>query len=227
PPPPPPPPPPSPSPPPPPPLPPPPSPSPPPPPPLSVDDFILPASLHPESAYFDAAVNLLYLGSERTWKDVFMADRPDNVLQFTGACGVMYSSSGQAALPTSITFDGNTCFASMKKNLPNWDVSATSRFTAVWIGRFRGPASEPQMLLTLSRTPDDFNQEMTWSNQAAALFSSSTGYGFLNSFPTMTTAPGQWAMRVLSRSLDASGTGVTMSYYWYDGSGMLNVQRYA
>ncbi|GIL87750.1 hypothetical protein Vretimale_13087 [Volvox reticuliferus] len=196
-----------------------------------VDGVFLPASLRPESAYFDAAVGVSdYLDAALDrdvvllWKDVFVADRPDNLFWFIGVCEPTPKSSGEATA-ASIRFDGQTCFASVEGNLPNWDVSATSAFTAVWIGRYADDSAGEQTILTLSRTPQDYDRELYWTNQQAFVYSHYTGFGFDASLPAPITT-GQWVMQVLSRSPNVDSGDVTMSYYWYGQSGVLSAWQF-
>ncbi|GIL66438.1 hypothetical protein Vafri_19949, partial [Volvox africanus] len=208
------------------------------PPPLQeVDNVFLPESLHPESAYFDAAVGVSdYLDAVTirknvrknvvmTWKDVFVANRPGNLFQFRGNCELTPPNSGETSA-TSIRFDGQTCFASVDKTLPNWDNSATSTFTAVWIGRVADDdAGGAHALLTLSRTPKYFDKELYWTDRSAKVYSGQTGYSFQKYIPAL--PKGQWRMHVLSRGPSIiKGGGVTMSWYSYDQSGVLDVHQF-
>ncbi|GIL50430.1 hypothetical protein Vafri_6536, partial [Volvox africanus] len=203
-----------------------------PPPQSGEDGDLLPESLRPESAYFDAAIGVSdYLDAARDrgvvllWKDVFVTDRPENLLWFSGECESTLMNSGQVST-ASIRFDGRTCFASVEGNLPNWDVSGTSAFTAAWIGRSAGDSAGEQAILSLSRTPQDYDRELYWTNQRAFVYSHYTGFSFDATLPAPMITTGQWVMQVLSRRPNVESGDVTMSYYWYGQSGGLSTWQF-
>ncbi|GLI60841.1 hypothetical protein VaNZ11_003049 [Volvox africanus] len=196
-------------------------------PPLYPGAFLLPEHLRPESAYFDGRSGLSVFSvpgyeydTVLLWKDVLVLDRPDNLHYFTGSCrSVPEDELGAPA----IRMDASGCASVMDGSLPHWDTSSTGAFTAVWIGRFADGAQGQQAIMTLSRTPYDFDREMFWTNEEVFTYSYVTGYGAMMALPAIPT--GQWTMQVMSRKpIARSQDRVLLSYYSYSPSSGVSKQ---
>ncbi|GLI61897.1 hypothetical protein VaNZ11_004414, partial [Volvox africanus] len=140
----------------------------------------LPDNLLPEVVNFDAQIGIV-----KSDRDVAQADASstspstsvvhvwldadgDNSkrgglpvqLNFTGNCSMYHD-----AFTDAIAFDGDTCAGYGSRDLPSsWDKSGEAAFTAVWIGSFNPNVSKLQMLMTLSRSKADFNEELYWES---------------------------------------------------------------
>ncbi|GIL50434.1 hypothetical protein Vafri_6558 [Volvox africanus] len=182
--------------------------------------YLLPEHLRPESAYFDARSGLSVFsipgyedGIVLLWKDVLVSDRPENLHYFTGSCrSVDENEPGGPA----IRMDAPGCESVMSGPLPNWDISSTGAFTAVWIGRFADGARGPQAIMTLSRTPYDSDREIFWTSEEISTYSNGTDLRARIKLPAIPA--GQWAMQVISRKPIARRDRVLLSYYSYSPS---------
>ncbi|GLC68280.1 hypothetical protein PLESTF_000671300 [Pleodorina starrii] len=207
----------------------------------------LPERLRPEVAYFDAIVGVTYYSDSTydnnivlLWKDVFVSERPGNLLFFDGQCRMSPPSSGSPSSPgvgsgggggnvhAAIHFDGKSCVAVLDDQLPvgSWDASSTGAFTAVWIGRFNDsliPLEQEQAILSLSRTPYDFDRELYWTNNHFFMYSHETGFSVDDLLPA--PPANAWTMKVVSRGADeGKAGGVSMSYHWY-GKGEMGFHK--
>ncbi|GIL87751.1 hypothetical protein Vretimale_13082 [Volvox reticuliferus] len=187
----------------------------------TAEAFLLPEDLRPESAYFDARSGLSIFsvpgyedGTVLLWEDVLLSERPGNLHFFTGSCGAV--PEDELGGP-AIRMDGMSCVSVMEGSLPNWDTSDTGAFTAVWIGRFADSNSGNQTIMTLSRTPYDYNREFLWTTDYFFTYSFATGYG--NGLSQLPAIPaGQWTMQVISRKPSPRWGLTSLSYYSYGQS---------
>ncbi|GIL66680.1 hypothetical protein Vafri_20167 [Volvox africanus] len=130
-------------------------------------------------------------------------------LNFTGNC-LMYQDASTGA----IAFDGNTCFGYSSQDLPSsWNNSAEAAFTAVWIGSFTLNTSKPQMLMTLSRTKNDYYKELYWESTLLFPYDPELGFGFNIQSSNMPAAPtDMWTLEAIVRPSGAA----SVSYYRYN-----------
>ncbi|GIL67456.1 hypothetical protein Vafri_20814 [Volvox africanus] len=130
-------------------------------------------------------------------------------LNFTGNC-LMYQDASTGA----IAFDGNTCFGYSSQDLPSsWNNSAEAAFTAVWIGSFTLNTSKPQMLMTLSRTKNDYFKELYWESTLLFPYDPELGFGFNIQSSNMPAAPtDMWTLEAIVRPSGAA----SVSYYRYN-----------
>ncbi|GIL67457.1 hypothetical protein Vafri_20814 [Volvox africanus] len=130
-------------------------------------------------------------------------------LNFTGNC-LMYQDASTGA----IAFDGNTCFGYSSQDLPSsWNNSAEAAFTAVWIGSFTLNTSKPQMLMTLSRTKNDYFKELYWESTLLFPYDPELGFGFYITSSSMPAAPtDMWTLEAIVRPSGAA----SVSYYRYN-----------
>lgn len=156
-----------------------------------------------------------------TWEAAENADGSSLPLSFypttPGACSLVRDTASGQVL--AVRFDGASCFARSSYVLPlTWNSSAASAFSMVWIGRYNSSSSS-QVLLTLSRTPRDYDRQLVIGRESSWTYSSATGFGLDASSSTFGLAPvGVWTMEVLVRQAGATSAW----YHRYDGSsGML------
>ncbi|GIL63343.1 hypothetical protein Vafri_17315 [Volvox africanus] len=187
----------------------------------------LPDNLRPEVVNFDAQIGIVQSNFNvaqagvsstssttsvvRVWLD---ADGDNSKrgglpvqLNFTGNCSIY-----QDAFTDAIAFDGDTCAGYGNYDLPSsWNKSGEAAFTAVWIGSFTPNVSKSQMLMTLSRTKQDFEEELYW--ESTYLFAYASGYGFELDNSSVPAAPtDMWTLEAIVRPSGAT----SVSYYRYN-----------
>ncbi|GIL64600.1 hypothetical protein Vafri_18437, partial [Volvox africanus] len=187
----------------------------------------LPDNLRPEVVNFDAQIGIVKSNRDvaqagvsstssttsvvRVWLD---ADGDNSKrgglpvqLNFTGNCS-MY----QDAFTDAIAFDGDTCAGYGNYDLPSsWSKSGEAAFTAVWIGSFTPNVSKLQMLMTLSRTKQDYEEELYW--ESTSRFAYASGYGFELDTNNVPAAPTDtWTLEAIVRPSGAT----SVSYYRYN-----------
>ncbi|GIL87746.1 hypothetical protein Vretimale_13080 [Volvox reticuliferus] len=183
--------------------------------------YLLPLQLRPEIAYFDAETGIVKYNDHPygrdivvAWVDAQAANSPTGVLWLQGDCVLHHPGNGA---PTSVHFDGISCYASQDLGLPpSWDDSPYSSFTLLWIGRPEeaGPGS---MSAGHSRTPFTFENSLFSDSAAADAAAIDTG----SHIPPPPI--NQWTMEVVSRSRQGNaaapgGAGrLIASYYRYGG----------
>lgn len=138
-----------------------------------------------------------------------MQTRPENRLEFSEGCRLMYDDSGNNA---AINFNGD-CYGQMPNDSkPAWDISASASFTVVWIGRFNSEAE--QSILYTSRSPSDTTKELIWTNNRVIAYDVSSEFptGMFGIDHSMSPpASGQWTMEVISR--EQGGTRASYTRY--------------
>ncbi|GLI60845.1 hypothetical protein VaNZ11_003056 [Volvox africanus] len=183
--------------------------------------YLLPFQLRPEIAYFDAETGIVKykdLSNDRdivvAWVDAQAAKSPTGVLWLQGDCVLQPPDNGA---PTSVQFDGISCFATQDLGLPTtWDDSPYSSFTLIWVGRPKQTIPGSSFAGT-SRTPFPF-QNSLYSTSVAA---DAAVVGAGSDIPPPPID--QWTMEIVSRShlgnIGAPGGAgrLVASYYRYGG----------
>ncbi|GIL65082.1 hypothetical protein Vafri_18854 [Volvox africanus] len=183
--------------------------------------YLLSVQLRPEIAYFDAETGIVKykdLSYDRdivvAWVDAQAANSPTGVLWLQGDCVLQHPDNGA---PTSVQFDGISCFATQDLGLPTtWDDSPYSSFTLIWIGRpkhaVQGFGSDANC-----RTPFPFENSLYSTSVPAD--AAVVGAGSDIPPPPID----QWTMEIVSRNHLGNtgapgGAGRLMaSYYRYGG----------
>lgn len=136
-----------------------------------------------------------------------------------GACQRVYTAANSTT-PTAlgadtgaIAFDGASCYGVMPEPLTSsWSTATDSGFTAVWVGRFRGPAVG-DTLLTLSRTRGNVDHSLYWSASSLIIQSTSDAFGvnIVNNSAVSVPAASGWMMLALVRQEGA--TSIALHFY--------------
>ncbi|KAG2438863.1 hypothetical protein HYH02_010662, partial [Chlamydomonas schloesseri] len=158
--------------------------------------FVLPTNLLPSSAYMDGTSGLDV--AARTWRS---GTTPPFTMQLRGSC--LYDTSPADGGYGSLRLDGSSCYAILQnETVPNWSNANTAPFTLVIIYK-RQPTANIVTLVSLSRTPTDFDRQLHY-NSDFYLFSRGYAYRYKPGDVT-----GRWVMDAFVRD----GGGTTGAFY--------------